>query len=655
MLFFLLGALTDAIAQTELKKLLQNVKEASYYDSISVFSEGNKVLAQTLPENLSLTKAEIYVYYGNQFFYTRNLDRAKYWFEVALKEAENAQSSHFIILAKIRLAYLQSENEDYKKIEKEMMLLSADAAANNDYENVAEIINMRAIFHEHNGDPKTTANLYLEGLNLAKTHHMEYYAATFHNNLGLLKLSLNDPDNALLDFSEAIRIAKKINNQRLLSHAKLNLSLVLIHQKNFREGQELFREVLQYASTNHHPLELSSAYANLGNAYVQNKDPKTGLLYVDSAIIVLEKFSFKSELIQAYLGKGNVLIELRNYPEAEVALEKAHTIMQKFRLNENLPDYYFLFYKLFENKKEYKKALEYHVLYTNAKENVQLKLNTKALEELQLKYNVQQKEIELEKEKTKSVLLEKGHQEEIYLRWIMMALLFIIVFVVIVIFYSRYYRAIRKQQAQFSRQLITNTEEERSRIAKDLHDDIGQSLSILKSKFTNKNQFENTEIISREIERVIDQTRQISRNLFPSYLEKIGIKRAIAGLAESVQNVHKIECSYEVADSSDKIPSEIATHVFRIIQECLNNTVKHSESSALKIILQYENDEYTFIYMDNGNWKKNNIREQGVGLLSIKERAKIIKGTLHIDENETKGFKLTLKFKIPFNHETTHS
>jgi signal transduction histidine kinase len=346
------------------------------------------------------------------------------------------------------------------------------------------------------------------------------------------------------------------------------------------------------------------------------------------------------------LGRSNVELELSNFTESEKALMHADTIIRKNKVSESIPDYYYLYYLMYNKKKEYKKALDYHLLYTKAKEEVQLKLNTKALEELQLKYNVQQKEIDLEKEKTKSVLLEKSHQEEVYLRWILLSVAFIAIILVAVVFYLRYYKAIREQQAQFSRQLITNTEAERSRIAKDLHDDIGQSLSILKSKFTNKNQFENSDIISKEIERVIDQTRQISRNLFPSYLEKIGLKSAIAGLAEGVQNNNKIECSFEVADAAEKIPSETATHVYRIIQECLNNTIKHSKASALKISLTFDENVFILQYMDNGEWKKTSLKDPGVGLLSIKERAKIIKGNLQIDENEIKGFKLTLKFNI---------
>lgn len=643
-LLFVVFQISYGQSEKSLRELLLSVKDASYYDSASVFAEGNKVLSIANTENLNETKAEVYIYYGNHFFYTRNLARAKYYFELALNEAEKVNSTHFIILAKIRLAYIRSENEDYTIIEKELIILTRQAYEQNDYENIAEIINMRGILNERNGNPETAAKLYLEGLNLARSHNMLYYQATFHNNLGLLKLALNNTENAMLDFSEVIRISKKINNRRLLSHAQLNLSLVLITQKNYKAAQDLFAEVISYATVNKHPIELANAYANLGSAYVQNNNANTGVLYIDSALIVLKKFNLKDELMLTYLGKSQVMLRLNNFKEAELALKNAGDIIHNSKNNEMLSSYYFALYELFNKKNDYKKALEYHVLYTQYKENFQQKLNTKALEEMQLKYNVQQKETELEKEKTKSILLEKSHQEEIYLRWIILGVTLLLIFLLVAFFYTRYYRAIRKQQALFSRQLITNTEAERSRIAQDLHDDIGQSLSILKSKFTNKNQFENSEIISKEIERVIDQTRQISRNLFPSYLEKIGLKRAIAGLAETVQNNNNIECSYEVAEEADKIPSDTATHVYRIIQECLNNTIKHSGASALKISINYLNNEFVLIYMDNGNWKKTTIKDAGIGLLSMKERAKIIKGQLQIEENEIKGFKLTLKF-----------
>jgi len=628
-----------------IKKLMNGVRDASYYDSIKVFKAGAEVLKVGKDFNQHELLSELNIYYGNHFFYTINYARAKHYYELALKEAQLAKSSHLSVLARLRLTYIESETEPLEQIEKKIRKLEKEAIASGDVENQAEILNMFGVLNNDAGKSDAAARYYVEGLNLAKTKNLPYYEATFHNNLGLIKYVLNDIDNALLDFSEVIKISKKINNKRLQSHAKLNMCLILLAKENYKEAHELFAEVIEYASANHHPLELASAYANLGAAYVQNKNPRLGLQYADSAIHVLEKFDLKNEMTEALLGKSQIEIELAKFNDAEKTLNRAHQLILKSKNKEQESQYYLAVYELYNRQKNYKKALENYLLYTSSEKELESKLNSKALEELQLKYNVQATEIELEKEKTKSVLLEKSNQEERFIRWITIGAALLLVILVSMLLYNRYIRSVREQQAAFSRELIKNSEAERSRLAKDLHDDIGQSLSILKSKFTNKNQFENTDIISKEIERVIDQTREISRNLYPSYLEKIGLERAIAGITESVQTNYHIECSYDIT-GADRIPMATATHIYRILQECINNTIKHSGATALKISIEHSKNEYILNYMDNGNWKKGNIKESGIGLLSIKERAKIIGGNLTIDENDTKGFKLTLKFDL---------
>ena len=207
----------------------------------------------------------------------------------------------------------------------------------------------------------------------------------------------------------------------------------------------------------------------------------------------------------------------------------------------------------------------------------------------------------------------------------------------------KYSVKLREKQALFSRQLIENIEQDRLRISMDLHDDIGQSLSMIKSKISHTKCNQEDKVLETELSRVIEQTREISRNLYPSYLEKIGLVRSIARLMENVQNASKLECSFEVSDKVDTLPIGTKTHLYRILQECTNNTIKHANASALKISISEKNDEFLLIYQDNGIGLTTK-QKNGLGLLSIKERAKIINGTVSFEDKLNKSFKLTLKF-----------
>jgi signal transduction histidine kinase len=177
----------------------------------------------------------------------------------------------------------------------------------------------------------------------------------------------------------------------------------------------------------------------------------------------------------------------------------------------------------------------------------------------------------------------------------------------------------------------------------DLHDDIGQSLSMIKTKIAVVKQDPEHKALESELARVIEQTREISKNLYPSYLEKIGLVRSIARLMENIQSSAKIECSFDVTDKVEDLSLQTKTHIYRILQECTNNTIKHAKATALKISITEKNNEFAIVYQDNGIGMSSK-QKDGLGLLSIKERAKIINGSVNFEDKTNKSFKLTVKF-----------
>jgi signal transduction histidine kinase len=150
--------------------------------------------------------------------------------------------------------------------------------------------------------------------------------------------------------------------------------------------------------------------------------------------------------------------------------------------------------------------------------------------------------------------------------------------------------------------------------------------------------------LEQEVGKIIEQTREISRSLYPSYLEKIGLVRSIARLAEIVQAGSNIEFSFEVDESIDQESLEVRTHLYRIIQECVNNTLKHSGASALKINLEKINENYILTFRDNGKGILSEKENFGLGFLSIKERSRMIGGDVNFGDNSGKGVRITIKF-----------
>ncbi len=265
---------------------------------------------------------------------------------------------------------------------------------------------------------------------------------------------------------------------------------------------------------------------------------------------------------------------------------------------------------------------------------------------LQVVYGKERVESELEQETNKNMLLERENElKQARIRTILMVAVFLFVLFGGLI-YIRYVKATRKQQAIFSQNLISSIDNERSRISRDLHDDIGQSLSIVKSKVSmfNSGKINVIDGLQDEIGDLINQTRRISHYLHPSFLEKIGLSRSLASLLDKTQSSTNMVCNLDLCEETDDLSIEMKTQVYRIFQECINNSIKHAQATALKVSIEFSEDFYFLSYQDNGIGIKDPAHLTGFGIMTIKERAKSLKGRTTIFTNVS-GFKLIIKFK----------
>lgn len=644
-LLFLFQFLSRAQYSDSVLKALKEVKEASYFDSLRLYEKGIKAEKVIDQANEKSALAELHLLYGNYFYYVHDLKKAEVLFDTALREAEEYGNTHIETLARIRFCYLDFEKGNTEEAEKNMERLWLTISKTNDAENKAEALNIRGLIKEQKNQTKEAAKLYLEGISIAEAYKLNYYKGVFHNNLGLLKYYSGQNAQALADYETGLMCAELDKNQRLASHIKMNMCVIFVSRKELDKAALLFSEVTEYSRKNNLPLELASVYINLSSSFINIGLYDKALNYIDSGIYVLKKFDLVQSLSKALLSKCEILRLQGNVSQALNLLEEVRSMNKRTGNLEDEANYYFMKYQFDVYKKDNKSALANFLMYSRLKDSANNILNGKTLEELMVKYNVQKKENELEKEKLKSVELEKSNQKEKFMKWTIGGISIGVVIFIILFSSIWYSKKIRENHEQFSRMLIRNLEEERHRIARDLHDDVGQSLSMIKTKVNHSNPDSELKKLEDELSRVIEQTRQIARGLYPSYLEKIGLIRAVASLLEKVQEASGIECSYEMDDKIESESLETKTHIYRILQECVNNTLKHSGANALKISLVQDNSDFKLQYRDNGKGITSQKTFTGIGLQSMAERSKIIGGTISFGDKSEKGFVLNLKFR----------
>lgn len=223
-----------------------------------------------------------------------------------------------------------------------------------------------------------------------------------------------------------------------------------------------------------------------------------------------------------------------------------------------------------------------------------------------------------------------------------------------------HHRQARAAQEAFSRRLIESQEQERQRLAGELHDSLGQSLQIIKGRaqlgLDDTNQAANStrqlEEIAQTAARAIDEVRTISHALRPTHLDQLGLTRTLAWLVEGASESSGIRFAHELDELGDLIPPETAIHLFRIAQEGIHNVLKHSGAGEVIVELKREPESIRLSILDNGRGFEqppapHHAGPAGLGLVSMAERTRLLAGRFELRSTPGTGTRLTVMLPLP--------
>lgn len=211
-------------------------------------------------------------------------------------------------------------------------------------------------------------------------------------------------------------------------------------------------------------------------------------------------------------------------------------------------------------------------------------------------------------------------------------------------------------RARLLRQLMAAQEDERARIARELHDGVGQALVSLAVGLTTV----TGAVIDRELrERVqrlkdvasetLDEIRRLAQGLRPTVLDDLGLAAALARLTEVFTRVHRVRADFLVpADRIDRIPTEMESAVYRIVQEALTNVAKHAHARTVDVVLEVTDRSVRVSVTDDGvgfATADRSATEVGLGLSGMRERAVMLGGTCRVES--ALGLGTTIDVDIP--------
>ncbi|MXN90789.1 sensor histidine kinase [Flavobacterium sp. Sd200] len=215
----------------------------------------------------------------------------------------------------------------------------------------------------------------------------------------------------------------------------------------------------------------------------------------------------------------------------------------------------------------------------------------------------------------------------------------------------------KEAQLQHSKDLInatlTTQEKERKRIAQDLHDDISSKLNIVALNchllsmrdLTKEKEEELTGTIVNLSGKVLENSRRIAHNLFPPVFDKFGLNAAIEELCKEYNVLQNVTVKYQNNATFDGLHKESQMHIFRILQELINNSVRHGKASHISITFNNQNGTTCF-YKDNGHGfdVEHAESKKGLGMKNIESRINFINGTIAVTSKINEGTSIIFSF-----------
>lgn len=495
-----------------------------------------------------------------------------------------------------------------------------------------------------------------------------YYISSSYFYLGEIEKALEENEKAIAYFN-------KTDNYYGIALVNHNKATISYETKNDKEAIQSIDKTINIYKKLNYMIGLFPAMINKYE-FLLGMDDKKAYSYLDTIGIYINKGLVKDEQsllhyndlkVIKYLKEKNVKELDQLIPLMDTQVKKINSQYWENIVEENKSKYQLLKYNKILNKEKllsivatYKKNedITYTIGILNILKEEAIANNdlAKVLEydkdiddyqkkiqekDFQFKVKTFEKKIDAEK-KEKTIAEQKSviSNNKLLILILLIALLSV-VFGTVLYFYRKRKKeaqAETQRQEQFTFQLLQNTEEERSRIAGELHDSVNHDLLNIKNNLIN-----GKTIVADDVANVIEEVRNISRNLHPAVFETIGLQASIESLCEKISEVGLFTtCDIEY---TQKLPKNKELQLYRIIQEALNNTFKHGKANAAKVILTSENNSLHLEVKDNGTGFDVNEQlknPKSFGLQSILQRAKAITAKININSTN-KGTVILLK------------
>lgn len=602
-----------------LDKILVKYQNAAKYDKALLYAETAIRLAESL--NYQKGKADVYNNMANTLYLKGDYVKAIGYHKLAIN--------------------IRKELKDQKRLGRSYNNLGSCYDKTGDYKNALEYFILSLKIKE---ELKDSLGIYKA-----------------FNNIGNLNLSLKNYKKALEYFQLAYEIAKQLNDEAQMAMTLDNIATVYDELQDKTKALEYDLAAEKIAIKVNDRQILGSVYNNLASLYDYLKQFELSKNYYIKSLKIWEEDGNDDGIASTCINLGQCYQAKKDYKTAALYFERSLKYKQHKSI---LAETYGSLSKLYEATGDYKNATKNLTLYSAIQSELYKENLSKQLIEFQTKYETEKKNkenLELKRKNETQDLLLKAETQKRRNQFIIGLCLIVLILIVA---YFLYYRRKQLQKtlmlAELTNQekirfkaIIEAEEKERSRIAQDLHDGLGQMLaasrmqvSVLKNLVSDKEK----QLADKALDILNDayqEVRTISHNMMPNALMRLGLIAAIRELIESINETKTLNISFS-SNVEASLGKEMDITIYRIMQEVLNNMIKHARADRIIMEINKKDENLNISISDNGiGFDVNMLKDsKGLGWKGIYSRVSMLEGTIKLDSILKKGTIIYINLKL---------
>tara|TARA_R110002073_G_scaffold108336_3_gene243385 strand:+ start:57397 stop:59343 length:1947 start_codon:yes stop_codon:yes gene_type:complete len=634
---------------------------------ISISVLGQKQIDQ-IKEQLKDTKlsdsTKIKLYGDLGWYYSNiSIDSAFKYSKVALKlskESKNqngiAQSYNDIGIIHYRISSFDSSIVYYKKALDIRFQLK-------DSLRIAAIYNKIGIAHNQLFKLDSAIYYTLESLKIYEDLGLKKYAAVNYNNVANLYRDTKQYEKALKTHKLALKIRNEINDDAGKFQSYIGLGNVHVFLKQNDSAKTYYEKSIELGKKLNLKRDLSTSYNNLGNIYKEYGNYSKAIALFNNAYKIRKELNDNYGLASTSLNLGDLYIRTKRYTLSQKKLHESLKIAKETKAKELVQNIYRAFVQLKAYQRQPDSVIHYQERHQLLQESL---LNDKILSQVsnfETKYETEKKEKEIVIQKQELLDQElKIKNRNLYI--ILISAVLLIILIISIGLYKK--QQFKKQQLQKELDLKdaltkiktqNKLQEQRLEISRDLHDNIGSQLTFIISSIDNlkyvskdiNDAFKNK--LSSISSFTFDTIHQLRDTIWAMNKNEITINEFHSRTMSYIEKVKTAKPDLEF-DVKNSISSEIifssvqGMNLFRVLQEAINNAIKHSEATKITISFKKENDSISFKIKDNGKGFDKENFVAGNGISNIENRISSINGIVFIDSKMNEGTTISIKLTV---------